>query len=101
MRRVSSKATVYYKRVFPTLFFGILFLVTLGPELMAMLAGPRAAQPAPLPFLIFPAAMAAFTYFIMKRLVFDLVDEVWDDGNSLIVRNAGKEERIHSQRSGT
>ena len=94
MRRVSSKATVYYKRVFPILFFGILFLVTLGPELMAMLAGPRAAQPAPLPFLILPAAMAAFAYFIMKRLVFDLVDEVWDDGDSLIVRNAGKEERI-------
>jgi hypothetical protein len=38
--------------------------------------------------------MAAFAYLIMKKLVFDLVDEVWDDGDSLIVRNAGREERI-------
>jgi hypothetical protein len=94
MRRVSSKATLYYKRIFPILFFGFLFLVTLGPELMAMLTESKAARPPPLLFLIFPAALAAFAYVIMKRLVFDLVDEVWDDGDSLIVRNAGREERI-------
>ena len=33
-------------------------------------------------------------YFFMKKLVFDLVDEVWDDGNSLVIRNRGDEERI-------
>ena len=30
-------------------------------------------------------------YVLMKRLVFCLMDEVWDDGSSLIVRNKGKE----------
>jgi hypothetical protein len=30
----------------------------------------------------------------MKKLIFDLVDEVWDDGNSLLVKNRGQEQRI-------
>jgi hypothetical protein len=30
----------------------------------------------------------------MKKLVFDLVDEVWDDGDALVIRNRGDEERI-------
>jgi hypothetical protein len=38
--------------------------------------------------------MAVFGFFIMKKLVFDLVDEVWDDGNSLVVKNGGREQRI-------
>jgi hypothetical protein len=28
-------------------------------------------------------------YFFMKKLVFDLVDEVWDDGDALVIRNRG------------
>ena len=39
-------------------------------------------------------AMIGFGYFIMKKLVFDLVDEVWDDGDALVVKNRGQEERI-------
>jgi hypothetical protein len=30
----------------------------------------------------------------MKKLVFDLVDEVWDDGHALIVKNGGRDERV-------
>ena len=30
----------------------------------------------------------------MKKLVFDLVDEVWDDGDALVVKNRGQEQRI-------
>ena len=37
--------------------------------------------------------MMAFGFFIMKKLVFDLVDEVWDDGDTLLVKNRGQEER--------
>ncbi len=46
------------------------------------------------PVLIVPALMIAFGYFIMKKLVFDLVDEVWDDGNSLVVKNRGQQQRV-------
>ena len=31
---------------------------------------------------------------MVRMFVFDLVDEVWDDGNHLIVRNGKQEERI-------
>jgi hypothetical protein len=47
-----------------------------------------------LPFIIMPALMVVIGYFIMKKLVFDLVDEVWDDGSALVVRNKGREDRI-------
>jgi hypothetical protein len=90
MVRVSSKATFYYKRVFPIAFFGILLLVIVGPVLL----GSNPAQPPPLPFFIIPAAMAVFAYVVMKKLVFDLVDEVWDDGDALIVRNGTMQDRI-------
>ena len=35
--------------------------------------------------------MVAFGYFIMKRLIFDLVDEVVDAGDALMIRNRGQE----------
>jgi hypothetical protein len=38
--------------------------------------------------------MAIFGYFVMKKLVFDLADEVFDDGDSLVVRFGSEEERI-------
>ena len=33
-------------------------------------------------------------YFMMKKFVFDLVDEVWDDGDTLLVKNRGQDVRI-------
>ena len=38
--------------------------------------------------------MAVFGYWIMKKLVFNLADEVLDAGNALVVRSGGQEERI-------
>ena len=38
--------------------------------------------------------MAVFGYFFMKKLIFDLVDEVWDMGDELIIKNKGREDRI-------
>ena len=46
-----------------------------------------------LPMVILPM-MAVFGFFIMRALIFDLVDEVWDAGDALIVRNRGAEDRI-------
>lgn len=39
--------------------------------------------------------MAAIGYFIMKHLVFDLVDEVYDEGLSLLFKNKGKSVRVN------
>jgi len=88
MVRVYSKATFYYKRIFPILFFGILLVAAIAPH-----TGSASGQ-LPLPFLIVPAAITVVAFVLMKRLVFDLVDEVWDDGDALIVRNGETQDRI-------
>jgi len=45
-------------------------------------------------FVFGPAIMAVFGYLLMKKLVWDLVDEVYDCGDFLLVRNRGNEERV-------
>lgn len=36
----------------------------------------------------------AFGYFLFRRLLFDLMDEVYDSGDALVVRNNDQEDRI-------
>jgi hypothetical protein len=44
--------------------------------------------------LLAPVVMAVVGYILFRRLLFDLVDEVWDEGDALVVKNAGTEERL-------
>jgi hypothetical protein len=89
MRRISSRMTFFHKRVFPVLFFGFALLTSSVGFITAWHNG----QPST-PFALIPLAMIAFVYFLMKKLVFDLADEVLDAGDALVVRNGGQEERI-------
>jgi len=41
-----------------------------------------------------PVLMIVFGYVIMRKLVFDLVDEVLDAGDSLLVRNGSQHEQV-------
>ena len=90
MRRISSKWTFFYKSVFPIFWFGfiILFLV------VALFVPMRSGQSPPIPALIVPAIMFVVGFFLMKKFVFDLADEVWEDNGVLIVKNRGQEQRI-------
>ncbi|MGA8613147.1 MAG: hypothetical protein WB760_15895 [Xanthobacteraceae bacterium] len=90
MRRISSKWTFFYKFVFPVIWFGfiIVFLI------VAVFVPTRSGQGPALPALIVPIIMIAFGYLLMKKLIFDLADEVWDDGNTLVVKTGGQEQRI-------
>jgi len=90
MQQISSKTTFFYKRVFPVLWFGFVtvFLV------VGLTTAAKTDRVAIVPFLIVPLAMAAVGFVVCKTLLFDLVDEVWDAGDALIVRNRGQEERI-------
>ena len=90
MRRISSKWTFFYKRVFPVIFFGFL-AVFVG---VSLFANSRSNSALDIPFLIVPIGIMVVVFFISKKLIFDLVDEVWDDGDSLVVRNGGQEQRI-------
>jgi hypothetical protein len=89
MRRISSRGTFWYKRVFPAFWFGFLVLF-IGIPLFFN----RGGHSPPFPFLVIPLIMIVVGFFIMKKLLFDLVDEVWDDGDTLLVKNRGQEERI-------
>ena len=89
MNRISSRSTFVTKRVFPTVWFGFLVLMFLGS-----LTGVLSGRTVPAPLLIVPLVMAAFGYFLMKNLVFDLVDEVWDAGSELVVKNKGRETHV-------
>jgi hypothetical protein len=91
MRRISSKWTFFYKRIFPVIFFGFL-VVFIGIALFANLRSNSALDN--IPFLIVPIVMTVIVFFISKKLIFDLADEVWEDGDTLVVRNFGQEQRI-------
>jgi len=45
--------------------------------------------------IILPLIMAGFGYFIMKKLVFDLINEVYDEGSSLLFKNGQKTVRVN------
>jgi hypothetical protein len=79
----------WYKKIFPVFWFGFLALM-----FVTMFCSQQQASKIPLIALFIPLIMMVFGYGLMRALVFDLVDEVWDDGNSLIVKNKGVEERI-------
>jgi hypothetical protein len=67
-------------------FLAVFFIVSI--------IGLLAKAQIPIAFLILPVAMGIFGYFLMRALVFDLMDEVWDEGSSLLIKNGGIEERI-------
>src|SRR5207244_9976745 len=89
MRRISSRTTCLSKRVFPIFWFSFLAIFFV---MVLSMAG-RSDGP-PLAVLIVPVVMAIFGYIIMKKMVFDLVDEVWDAGDELVVKDKGAEEHI-------
>jgi hypothetical protein len=93
MRRISSKMTFFYKRIFPAVWFGFLTLLFLVIAIPLFFGGAQ-HDPPPYPLLVVPLIMIGFGYFVMKKLVFDLVDEVWEDGDSLVVKNRGQESHI-------
>ncbi len=89
MRRISSRMTFVNKRLFPLVWFGFLaFFVVISIYSMIKKGVFQIV------FFITPIVMTVFGYLIMKKLVFDLVDEAWDVGDALIVKNKNEEVRI-------
>jgi len=84
MTRISTNWTFLHKKIFPAIWFGFLALFLVG----GLVSG-AAKQSAS--FLIVPVVMSVFGYVMMKRMVWDLVDEVYDRGDSLLVENRGQE----------
>jgi len=89
MQRISSHGTILGKRIFPLMWFGILAFFMIAPLLGRRSQGELSAG-----FFIVPVIMAVVGYYVMKKLIFDLADEVSDAGDSLIVRFGSEQERI-------
>jgi hypothetical protein len=85
--KISSKSTFFSKKVFPALWFGFLAVFVAG----TLVADGEDTHPL---FLAGPALMAVAGFFVMKKLVWDLVDEVYDCGDFLLIRNQGEEDRV-------
>jgi hypothetical protein len=84
MRLITSRATFFHKRVFPLIWFG-------GLAVFALTA---VVGRGPLFVLVPVSVMGVFGFVFMKKLVFDLVDQVWDEGADLLIRNRGREVRV-------
>jgi hypothetical protein len=46
-------------------------------------------------FIVVPTAMMVFGYFLMKELVWDLIDEVYNERTGLLFRNKGMQFRVN------
>lgn len=89
MQRISSGSMNVGKIVFPVFWFGILAVI-----FVSSLLGKNAKGSHDPIAIVFPLMMAAFGYFIMKKTMWGLADEVVDAGDSLIVRFGHDQEQI-------
>lgn len=87
--RISSRQTFFMKRVFPAIWFGMIIIITVTAAIG--MSASHQMQPV---FFFIPAFMFVLGYYLMKNLVFGLMDEVWDAGTDLVVKNRGEEARI-------
>jgi len=88
MQRLSSTMAYCDKRItaIATCAAGLVFVVGAA-------AGDH--RGASIPFVILPPVLLAIVFFLLiKFVILNRVDEVWDAGDALIVRNNGLEDRI-------
>ncbi|MGD8985752.1 MAG: hypothetical protein PVI53_17130 [Desulfobacteraceae bacterium] len=90
MKRLSSKTTFIYKKLFPLFWFGIviIFICT------GLLANIKGNGPGII-FILGAIGMGVFGHFFMKKFFLDLIDEVYDEGTNLLFRNNGMEFRVN------
>lgn len=86
MERLSSAQTYFVKRIFPALWFA--FVVVFA----VLAAGGRGRDD--VLFYFVPLLMAAVGVIVMRKLVWDLADDVRDGGSYLLVRRGAVEERV-------
>ena len=87
MKRISSRSLAFTKKVFPVLWFGILAAAVA----VVLLSGAFVKAPFA---VVVPCIMAVLGYLLMRKLVWDMADEVYDCGDHLLVRAHGQEERV-------
>jgi hypothetical protein len=90
-KRISSRSTFFLKRLLPLLWLGMLAAVLLASAGAARVS----AHAPPLALLLgAPLIVALFIYALLRRLLLDLADAVYDEGDALRVRFGDEVERI-------
>jgi len=89
MKQISSRYLFFSKRIFPLFWFGFF-----GFFVYSVLHTSPSFDGSLILFLLFPIGMAAFGYFLFKKMLWDLADQVWDAGDALVVRFGSEQERI-------
>ena len=92
MKMVSSRMTFWYKRGNLVLCLGFSALCCLGIVVSVFTVPENDASA--LILLVVPVLLAVLIYTIWKSMYRDLIDEVWDEGASLLFRNGDTEVRI-------
>jgi hypothetical protein len=87
-KKLSSSSTAFWKKVFPALWFGFLALFLV----LALTRG--AVVNGSVMFLIVPCVMVVMGYLLFRNLLWNLVDEVYDCGDFLLIKNRGQEHRV-------
>jgi hypothetical protein len=88
MKKISG-STLFYKRIFPLIWFGGLTVFGVTGLTRADFRADGWWQ-----YLVAIVFMCVVGFFLMKRIVWDLVDEVMDRGEFLLVRKGSEEERV-------
>lgn len=91
MTKISSNATFFYKRAFPMLWFAFM-AVCIGTTLLSGAWGKDALFL--LPGLIIPCLLVGAGFFLFRKLLWSLADEVYDGGDFLLVRDRGEEDHL-------
>lgn len=86
MTLLSSTLTRFYKRTFPALFFGLAIFVPAVFAIVQLLSGRSLS----FPLLAGPLAFGGLGFFILRYLVRDFADEVYESGETLVVHRDGR-----------
>ena len=79
MRLISSRSGRIIKRLFPVVWFGLVGSMALTQAVTRHYGS-----------LLFSAALAVLGFVSMRELLFDLMDEVWDAGETLVLKSRGE-----------
>jgi len=90
MTKISSNSTFFYKRLLP--FLGLGFLAAFTG--ISLYTRRDVHIESSWVFLVFPVMVAGIGFQLLKKLVWDLADEVYDGGDYLLVKMRGEEERV-------
>lgn len=90
-RQISSTDTSWWKHVFPTISFAFLGLAALISALIGFAIVRGVMEPDGWQLLPVPVFAMIFGSLYFRHVVYDLVDAVFDGGDSLVFRKDGEE----------